>query len=376
MATPYGERIAVLSFGSAPQVLFPIPDASVNVADAPSLAVGLADGRLVCIDPSGKPLTERRCAAAPRSIAWDGAALYVLDTSGEAFALNKAGQVLWSCQTVCTEGKIYLFSDRLIAVGSGRAVSLSLGGEIYLEMRIPGAPGLPAISPAGLAFSCGSDWVLAAYRFERRLGTPRSPSPLPYPGIPDVAPRLMRFDPMASDSGRQLTHLADIEKSLQSGSMGRSEPEAAAYCAAVASRAFDRDLPELERRRSGNPLPRARACELLGKFGSPAYRAPLFSVLESESDSAVLAAACDALAAIGVDPDGQSMAAFLAAAVRPVDEETAYALIEAIEGMMLRSGGAPNEDGLLALVKLAELPYGQTIRGRASAALERISGIY
>ena len=66
-----------------------------------------------------------------------------------------------------------------------------------------------------------------------------------------------------------------------------------------------------ERRFGGNPLSRARACYLLGSFGSPAYREPLFEAIASDEDPAVRASACEALAFFGVDPDGASMAAFL-----------------------------------------------------------------
>ena len=61
----------------------------------------------------------------------------------------------------------------------------------------------------------------------------------------------------------------------------------------------------------------------------------------------------------------------LAAAARPVDQRTALVIAAAIEGMALRSGLAPSEDGLRALVKLTMAPYGQNVRGRAAAALGR-----
>jgi hypothetical protein len=109
-------------------------------------------------------------------------------------------------------------------------------------------------------------------------------------------------------------------------------------------------------------------------LGSAAYRDPLFQVLDEDSDPAVRAAACEALATLVVDPDGRSMAAFLAAARRPVDERTAIAVIAAIEGMALRSGRPPSDDGLRALIKLTATPYGQAVRSRAQAALGRISG--
>jgi hypothetical protein len=374
VASPYGERLALLKLGSPALSLAPMAGASGTAL--PVLAASLSDGRLVLLKADGSIAATYRGASPVLSMIWDGAILYCLDSGGEAFALSASGSKLWSVSTLCKKGSLALFPERLIVTAQGRAVSLSLGGEVFREMTVPGASGagLVAVSPAGLAFCPGADWVLAAYRFERRLGPRRMPELEAYALAPDPAPTLLQFDPEAPDSERQLTRLADIENSLRSGSIGVKESESAAYCSAVALRSFDRDLTEYARRHSGNPLPRAQACYLLGELGSPAYREALFGVLEADEDPAVRAAACDALAAIRVDPDGRSMSAFLAAAARPVDERTALVIVAAIEGMALRSGQAPSADGLRALIKLTTKPYGQTVRSRASAALGRISG--
>jgi len=374
MTTPYGELSAIVPLGSVPSLLAPIVFPSGGGEGLACLAAGLADRRVVTIDSKGKLLASRPCVAQPQALAWDGIHLLGLDAGGEVFELSASLAPLWTAQTGCRGGKLYLFQERVVATGQGRAVSLSSSGEAFREMTVPGAVGSPAISPAGLAFCPGKDWVLAAYRFERPLGAARLPELPAYPLAPDPSPRLLLFDPFAAESGTQLTRLADIEKSLRSGSIGKDEPGAAAYCAAVVARAFDRDLSDIERRRRSNPLPRAKACYLLGDLGSPAYREPLFRALEGDPDDAVRAAACEALASIRVDPDGRSMAAFLAAAARQVDERTALVIIGAIEGMTLRSGSPPGVDGLRALVRLAGMPYGPSVRSRASAALGRISG--
>jgi hypothetical protein len=373
IATPYGETVANVPLGAVPALLYPVIP-SPGGGKEPCLAVGLSDDRVLLVGADGGILSSYTARALPLSFVWDGAILYGLDASGEAFAVSGGGEALWAIQTGCSKGRLYLFSERLVAVGQGRAVSLSLSGETFRELGIPGASGTPAVSPMGLAFSSGSDWVLAAYRFERPLGQPRRAEPRPYPVLPDTASKVLAFDPYAADPDDQLGRLADIEKSLRSGTIGKDEVDAAAYCAAVAERSLDRDLSQEERRRGGNPLPRSRACYLLGSLGSPAYREPLFRAIESDIDPAVRASACEALALLGVDPDGSSMSAFLAAAARPVDERTAAVIVAAIEGMALRSGQAPSGDGLRALVKLAARPYGPAVRDRAAAALWRISG--
>lgn len=370
IATPYGETVAAVKLGSIPQALCPLGAGT----GLPTIAAGLADGSLLFLGPKGEIKSSVRLSGPALSFAWDGEVLYGLGSDGEAFAYSASGSRLWSTPTGCREGSITLFAERVVAVGKGRAVSLSRKGEVFREMTVPGAAGMVALSPAGLAFCPGSDWVLAAYRFELPLGAPTRIAPPAYATSEDFAARELLFNPLAADADNQLIRIADIEKSLRSGTIGKDEPADAAYCAAVATRAFDRDLTEIERRRRSNPLARSQACYLLGEFGSLSYRDALFRVLETDTDSAVQAAACDALSSLGVDPDGSSMAAFLAAAAKPVDERTALVIVEAIESMALRSGQAPSEDGLRALIKLTTKSYGQNVRNRAQAALGRISG--
>jgi HEAT repeats len=397
-ATPYGEEESRTNLGSPALALCALPApttasagtdpgavaaiaAPTAVPGRPLLAASLADGRLLFLGRGGVVLGSHRAGAPIAALAWDGAILYCLDAAGAAFALAIAAagpepepSTLWSCPTGCAKGALYLYPERLVAVAKGRAVSLSLGGEVFRELSVPGAAGMPAISPAGLAYSSGTDWVLAAYRFEKKLGAPVSPALTAYPPLPDIVSKELLFDPLAADPDRQLARLTDIHNSLRSGTIGAREPELAAYCGAVAARSLDRDLPEEERRRGSNPLVRSLACDLLGELGSVAYREPLFRAIEEDPDPAVRAEACRALAALLVDPDGRSMSAFLAAAARPVDERTALVIVDAIEGMALRSGTAPGGDALRALVRLTIRPYGQAVRSRAMAALGRISG--
>jgi hypothetical protein len=375
VASPYGETMKTVPLGSSPRLLFPLCSTTGGETEMPCLAVGMRDGSLLFIGTEGGIEASYRPAAEPLSLAGNGAPLYGLDASGEAFAVSSAGKVQWTVATGCTKGRLYLFADRLVAVGRGRAVSLGLGGEVYRELKIPNAVGTPVVSPAGLAFSSGGDWVLAAYRIEKPLGALSLPELAAYPAIPGGFSRILGFALAASDPDIQLKRLGNIEYSLRSATIGKDESEAEAFCAAVATGTLGGgDLSQAERRRTNSPLARSRACHLLGDLGSPAYRDPLFRVLETDEDSAVRAAACEAIAAIGVDKDGRSMAAFLAAAARPVDEITALVISAAIEGMTLRSGVAPSEDGLRTLVKLTTMPYGQTVRNRALTALERIAG--
>jgi hypothetical protein len=378
LVSPYGEVLSRFQTGSPPVLLAPMAPVRPAAATAPdsplpSLAVGLSDGRILFFSGEGRALAQAKVGTAPRSLIWDGTALYGLDAAGTAFALSASGSLLWSAPTGCAEGRLELFAERVVACGRGRAVSLSLSGEVYRELTVPGASGTVAVSSGGYAFCSGADWVLAAYRFERPLGEARAAAPPANPALPDAAAEYLLYDAFAADADHQLAELADIRRRLESGTLGKDEPTMAAYCAAVASDQLSRELPPAERRRRSNPLPRAEAAYLLGSLGSPDYRGILIGVLEEDPDPAVRSAACEALAAIGVDPGGATAAAFYDAAARPIDERTALVIADAIGGTALRFGAKPSLDAVRALLKLADKPYLPAVRAKAAAALSRLA---
>lgn len=384
--TPYGENAAEVETASggrgASLALLIAPMATGT--ELPCMAAALADGSILFIGADGGPKArvepgQARVGSSPTpfvDLVWDGAILHALDASGRLLALSAAGTVVWSVETRCPEGRISAFAERVIVTSKGRAVSFSTEGALFREIGVANASARALVAPSGLLFSPGRDWIFAAYRFEAPLGPVRLPelAPYPAPGGEEAASEALLFDPAAGDADRQLARLADIEKKLRSGSIGEDEVQAAAYCAALAAGSFEREYSDSERRFRGNPLPRATACAILGEMGSPDYRAALSEVLAKDPDPAVRAAACDALADIGVDPGGLSAAAFLVAARKPVDERTALGLVAAIERMALRSGTAPGTEAVRTLLALAAKPYGNAVRVRASEALGRIAG--
>lgn len=377
----YGTTVGTARLGSAVLCLAPIlgsPAAAAGTVPAAAgtvLAAACADGRLRLIARDLSLIAEAALSPLPLvGLATGGGIVYALDSGGAAIAIDAAGVILWKTQTACRDGTLSLFAERLLVSSSGRGVSLSLGGEVIREISIANASGRAAPSPSGLLFSAGADWVLAAYRFEKALGAPLVAATPAYPIPEDLAAGYLLYDPRAGEGDRQISILSDIEKSLESSSIGAEEGRAAGFCQAVALGEFDGDRSETERRRRANPLARAMACAILGELGSPAYRAALIRVLATDSDSAVRAQACEALGAIGVDPDGLTAAAFLAAASRPVEEGTAMSLIAAVERMALRSGTPPTIDSIRAVIQLANLPYGAFVRDRAMAALGRLAG--
>ncbi|HET7838427.1 MAG TPA: PQQ-binding-like beta-propeller repeat protein [Rectinemataceae bacterium] len=365
--------------GQAPtpssRALSPIPSRALSPTRSPILAAGCSDGRIRILGSGPTILAEAAVSGLPiAGLVSDGNLVYALDAGGAVFALDSAARLVWKTETSCRDGALALFRERLLVSGTGRAVSLSRGGEVFREISIANAIGRALPSPSGLLFSAGADWVLAAYRFERPLGPQLIAATAPYPMPDAIGTELLLYDPRVREGDRQLALLSDIEKSLGSASIGPEEGRAAAFCSAVALGQLEEVYPDAERRFRGNPLARAMACAILGELGSPAYRPALISVLRTDGDPAVRSVACDALGAIGVDPGGLTGQAFLDAASRPVDEGTAVSLIAAVERMALRSGTPPTIEAIRAVLKLANLPYGAFVRDRALAALGRMAG--
>lgn len=376
--SPFGQELSRTRVGGELSCLVPL----ASGGDLPCLAAGLEDGRVVLLDSSGAARLQIALGgggtaaggAAVAAMQWDGAALIVLDRQGRVSALSSAGERLWTAVTACIDGRLTLFPTRVVVASRGRVLSLSSRGEIYREANIVHAAAAGVVSPAGFLFSAGEDWILAAYRFERPLGEALRPTLPPYPKAGGVAEAALQFDPTAGDADRQLFLLADIEKRLRSGTIGTGEGEAAAYCAAVALGQLDPEFPDSGPRQRSDPLPRSRACALLGLLGSPDCRGSLCTVLAQDSDPAVRAAACEALGSIGVDPGGQTAAAFLTAALRPIDGQTAVALMAALERLTLSSGTPPSAQAVRALLALAQRPYAASVRDRAAATLGRLAG--
>jgi HEAT repeat protein len=386
IASPYGELLARVDCGAPVRALSPLSAQAAPESSAPCLVAGLSDGRLLRVGAEGKLLEERRggagkitaLAASP-----SGGACYALSLGGSLFSFestdSKEGSKgkSWKIETGLSGASLFLFSDRLLVIAKGRALSFSLEGELLTQASFANSSGPAAPAPSGLLFSPGEDWILGAYRFSPELGPALAPLLTSYARDEAAARNALAFDPAIGDAARQLALLAGIEAKLSAGSLGREEPEAAALAAAIAQGRFDPVYPEAERRFRANPLPRARAAWLLGRLGSPDNIDALLSILEGEADGSVKAAAVDALAAIGLDPEGAVGAAFeklVTASRGRLDDELALSLVAGIESLVLRSGAAPDLGSVRALLALAGRPYGSAIRDRATRALGRIAG--
>jgi outer membrane protein assembly factor BamB len=308
---------------------------------------------------------------------------YALGSSGRLLALGPGGGELWSLETgsLPSDGaRLYAYKERAVLASKNRVRSFGPEGALFRDLSIRNATGLPALTSGGAVLSGGSDWILYAYRFERALeGLGRErPAILDRQAVKDAGKRALLWYPGGSSDDTVLSMLADIEKSLKSGTIGEGVSEALLVASAVALGELDAPFGAGALAQGPSPrgaLARAKACEVLGALGFPAAVELLAEVIQRDADPAVQAAAASAVAAIGLDPGGKALDAFAAEAAKGrLDARTGRALIDAIEALYRAGGGLDNPSGALALLRIAGgASYSGDLRRRAEAALRRLS---
>jgi hypothetical protein len=349
-------------------------------------AAGRTDGAVLMLSgPGGSAgrvtadceITARVQAASDAicDFATDGRILYALSVSGRVAAISPAVQLLWALDTGLKSGRLSLHAARLVVTGRGQAASLDLSGKLAAAASLRNSAAPSILSPSGLLFSPGEDWVLGAYYFEAGVGPALQPPLRPYADDSGAVDEELAYDPVITTSGGRLAFLAAMEERLDSGELGEEEGRAGAVAAAMVAGAFDKSFPAAEARFRADPLPKTRALHLLGRMGSPSRLGAIIKAFEDDPEPAVKAAACQAVAAIGLDPDGRALASFsrVAAAAR-LDEEAAFAVIAAVLELSLDSGSPPGLDSMRCLLSLSRRPYGQDVRNAAAKALGRLAG--
>ncbi|MGD9939260.1 MAG: PQQ-binding-like beta-propeller repeat protein [Clostridia bacterium] len=352
------------------------------VADDQALAFALPDGRIFRLDAQGQLSWYFKAPPSPAVIALvPDAKCLVAGRDGSLSMVGPAG-LLWRTPAksgfVAQGAALAVYDGRYVLTWKGGAVSYGTDGDFYRELNIRNPATPPAMAPGGTVFSGGVDWIMYAYRFERGLP---SPAASVVPGLDRQAVRQAAreeafWTPGAVNDDVLLTRLADIEKSLKSGTIGGEAQNAILYAAAVALGDFEAPFG------SGSvspgpvprgPLPRAMACQTLGELGSTRALPVLVEVFQRDPEPVVRAAAALAVAAIGLDPDGTAQDAFARAASEGLDPRTAAAVIDAIEGLYRSNGALDNLAGALALARLAVGNYPRDLRARAETALRSVS---
>ncbi len=377
-------RLLVLSPYGEKKALYPGHASAVSALGrfGADIVVGHEDGSLALLGASGSVLFQATMRTAPRSFAASPPAgrtpgtLVAIDGKGNLAVFDGGGRSLWEASTGITEASLLLSTTRIVVTGLGRAASYSISGTLLRSAGISHAIAPALITPTGLLFSAGEDWVLAAYRYEASLNAIEEERPPACPSDPRALRELELFDPSVTGEDGQLALVRDIEKSLDSATIGGGEAGDRAILEAIAAGS----LSTAGQAAAGRKFrlfarPRVEACRVLGEIGSPASLGALSDIAVRGGDPAVRASALEAIGRIGVDPDGLADSALaLGGGGARLEDEVAWALVDAIEAQTLGSGASPSIAAVRSLMALSGPPYPHAVSARAGAVLGRLVG--
>lgn len=379
----------VIAFGQDGEILIDRTlgaDAGFLAGRLGELGCALKDGEFVVLRPDGpwaagapRPATPR--PAEPRALSAGPDGYAVLDADGRLRAFGPDGQELWAARAAARPPlALRSYAGRVVLLSSDAVRSYGADGALFRELSLRNAAGLPAITSSGAVLSGGRDWIVYAYRFERPLVglEPERPRILDRGALKAAAADALRWYASEPDDDAVMSMLVDIEKSLESGTIGEGLVSGGMAAAAAATGALSAPFGSGAVRPGPVPaagLSRLKAIELLGRFGFPAATELLAELFRAERDSAVKAAAASAVARIGLDPGGVAMEAFAAeASMGRLDARGAEAVVEAIEALYRASGGLDKPAGALALLRIAgNASYPEALRRRAERVLRTIT---
>lgn len=367
--------------------------AAVALASAQGrLAAALEDGHFVVFQSRIKdkvlvPVILEpavQLGAKPLAMAASKDGFYVLGVDGTLLATDLDGRERWRTPLAIGKGlgrgsvTLVAFEDRAVVLTKSAVWSYGSDGSLFRTLRLSNVASLPAIATTGAVFAGGTDWILYAYRFERplvALAPPALPA-LDFEAINLIAKEESFWSITPYDDSVALDRLNDIEKSMESGTIGTAVRQVSLYLAAVALGKLDAPFGigavGVGPTPSGT-LPRVYACGLLGRIGLPQAVPVLVEVFSNDPEPAVRAAAAAAVAVIGLDPEGDALKAFARATGRKLDVRTAGAIVDALDVLYRASGALDDRSGILALVRISGGDYPRDLRSMAESALKRVS---
>jgi outer membrane protein assembly factor BamB len=349
-----------------------------------TLAFLRTDGTLYALDDQGAALAIAQgvkafCRVEEKPL-WA-----VLYKSGGIEALDSTGARAWKADAPASYDSILSMPGRVYLLGKSGLAALNASGAPLKDMRIANNAVPPRVSEGGIVYAGGLDWILYAYRFDaERLrdygpaeGAAGSASAAGKAGgsygVADFDRETLELMTGIDEEAAQASLLFDVEKSLESATIGAGEPDSVAVCAAIALSRADALTGRAAKNRGLYPLQRERACALLGRLGSTECREALARVIAQDDEDAVRAAAARALGSIGWDGDGYSLDTlerYCGRGYAPGSERLLEAACAAIGEIALFEG--PSDRGASILLRILEYPCPPFIRAAALKALRSL----
>ena len=390
---PFGET-RIWKRSSRPAVLLSLsPQAGTNDRTSP-----LADPRVLAIYENGamEILSEieewfitaqsganlymlPRLPAGPLAAASRGNNAAVVTTDGRALLISTdEGKILWTGDshirisgTRAGEATMIYDERGIYILSRNGATGFTDDGRRLWYTLLENTAAIPAFGDDGVLYSGGRDWILYTYKLEDRALSGKQTLYGPVPegnyGTGNPPRRLLAESPLLFNETEVRNRLESISSSIRAGRVGSNELAWTAWFMETAGfKPTEEFGPPHEIRN------RVTAIRLLGHIGSRETIPWLTNLFRRETDPAVKSAAASAIGAIGVDPEGIAMRAFLDTVTFSSvsqDEQTLIA-VAAATGALCRFSGPPLSDtGVRILTLLSVSTQPSLVRRQASAEL-------
>ena len=295
---------------------------------------------------------------------------------GRVLLVNEAGRVVWtgdSHETAVERGSANLDPTRATMVFDERGIySLSTRGATGFDVsgrrrfihKMAEANSIPGFSDEGMLFVPGRDRHLHVFKLDNRPRTVRrsrfyGPDPEGNYGMGNPPPSPWAGDRHRFDSIQQDIMLARIERAIDSGQLGESEPIYVAYLMEMIG-FFLNDPHHSRVRPSVSPVRRVDLIRLLGRIGSRETIPFLWNIFDRDPEPSIKAACAEAIGNIGVDPTGRTFVSynfFLSANNPNRDPQLLMSAISSIAALCRFSGPPLSGEGIVLLRHFSNLTW-------------------
>ena len=277
-----------------------------------------------------------------RKILWEG-------NSHIRESLMKGGKPETEAEIIFDERGIYILSKN-------GASGFSHDGRRLWLIHLKDAASVPVIDENGLLYSGGRDWILYAYKTEDR-SLPEKVSfygTFPEGSYKMGSPQAIYMPTVPLSEYEIKRTLDQISSAVKLGRVGANEGAWSTFLLTLSAS-------------HGHIQYRTSALKLLGQIGSRDTITWLVNIFNRENEPVIKAAAASAIGAIGTDPDGIAIQAFLHSITQNgIKDEQVLSAITLATGALCRFSGPPiSQTGIKILNILCENNQPSAIRKQA-----------
>jgi len=302
-----------------------------------NIAAILNDGRISFVS-----LNERK-------ILWEG-------DSHIRESLKKGGKPETEAEIIFNERGIYVLSRN-------GATGFSHDGRRLWLINLQDSASIPAIDENGLLYSGGKDWILYAYKIEDRPPPAKNNfyGTFPEGSYKMGSPQAIYMPPLPLSEYEIKRTLDQITSAVKIGRVGPNESAWTTFLLTVSANQEHIQY-------------RTAALRLLGQIGSRDTIPWLVNIFNRDNETIIKAAAAAAIGAVGIDPDGIAIQAFLHSITQnSIKDEQVLSAITSATGSLCRFSGPPlSQTGIKILNLLCENNQPSAIRKQALKELSSL----